>query len=245
MYPNIKLVVENDYDSMSKKAAQLLSKAIKENPGRAFGFATGSTPVGMYKELVRIYQNENLDFSGITTFNLDEYHPLARESEHSYYHFMQEHLFSLVNVNKEKVFLPNGMAQDPEKESQAYEEKINSSGGIFMQILGIGLNGHIGFNEPHESFVAGTRLVPLADVTINANARHFDNPDDVPRHAITMGIRSIMMAESILLMANGKAKAEILRDTFLGSITPLVPASVLQLHHKVIVVADRDAASLL
>ena len=245
MHNNIRLEIENDYDAMSKKAAMLFAKAVKENPKAAFGFATGSTPIGMYKELVRMNKEENLDFSGVTTFNLDEYHPIAPESEQSYYYFMHEHLFNHVNVDSARVFLPDGMAQNPEQESQRYEELINNFGGIQMQVLGIGLNGHIGFNEPSDSFEVNTRLVPLTDVTITANARNFNDPADVPRHALTMGIRSIMMAKQIIFLVNGAPKAAILRDAFLGPVTPLVPASILQLHHSVTVVADREAASLL
>lgn len=245
MYPNIKLVVENDYKAMSRKAAQVFAEAIRQQPRNAFGFATGSTPIGMYSELVSMHENEGLDFSGITTFNLDEYYPIAADSDQSYHYFMQEHLFSKVNVDQSKVNVPDGKAADAAAEAKAYEAAMVSAGGIEMQILGIGLNGHIGFNEPSESFGADTRYVPLAEVTIASNARNFASPADVPRHAITMGIRSIMMARTVLLMANGNAKANILRDSLQGPITPLVPASVLQLHPSVIVMADKEAAALL
>ena len=245
MHHNIQLEIENNYEEMSKKAAQLFSQDMKKRPKGAFGFATGSTPIAMYRELVRMNKDEGLDFSGIATFNLDEYHPLEKNSEHSYYYFMQEHLFGKVNVDHSRVFLPDGMASDTELESDEYEKKIKLFGGIEMQILGIGLNGHIGFNEPSDSFAADTRLVPLADVTINANAIHFEKQEDVPRHALTMGIRTIMLSKTVLLMANGAAKSEILRDALLGPITPLVPASALQLHPRLIVVADREAAALL
>jgi len=230
---------------MSKKGAQIFAQKIKDHPKGTFGFATGSTPIGLYKELVDMHKKENLDFSGITTFNLDEYYPIKRESEHSYYYFMQKHLFGHVNVDQSQVFLPDGAAQNPEEEAQAYETKIHQSGNFIIQILGIGLNGHIGFNEPGESFVAETRYVPLTEITLNANAKHFPNPADMPHHAITMGIRSIMMAQHILLLVSGEAKAAILRDSLFGPITPLVPASVLQLHPSVIVVSDKEAASLL
>ena len=245
MYNNIKLEVENDYEAMSKKGAQIFAGSLKENPKGTFGFATGSTPIGLYKELVRMHKEEKLDFSGITTFNLDEYYPLSKESEHSYYYFMQENLFGQVNVDQNRVFLPDGKAKDVEKECRQYEEKIQQSGGIITQILGIGLNGHIGFNEPSESFGANTRMVPLAEITINANSQYFPNLEDMPRHAITMGIRTIMMSENIILLVNGAAKAGILRDSLMGPITPLVPASALQLHPSVTVVADKEAAALL
>ncbi|MCL2421232.1 MAG: glucosamine-6-phosphate deaminase [Defluviitaleaceae bacterium] len=241
----MRIEIENDYQSMGRKGAQLLAQAMKENPSGAFGFATGSTPISMYQALVQMHKEDGLDFSGISTFNLDEYHPIARESDQSYYYFMQQELFGQVNVDASRIFIPDGMAADPAAEGQAYEEKIQAAGGIVMQILGIGLNGHIGFNEPSDCFEANTRHVPLAEMTITSNARHFDSPDDVPRHALTMGIRSIMMAKHILLLANGSPKAGILRDALLGPITPLVPASALQLHPSVIVVADKEAASLL
>jgi glucosamine-6-phosphate deaminase len=245
MYPNIRLETETDYDAMSKKGAQIFAQAMKEHPQGAFGFATGSTPIGMYNELVRMHKEEKLDFSGVTTFNLDEYHPITRESKDSYYYFMQQHLFSHVNVDLARVFVPDGTATDVEAKCREYEDKMLEAGGIVMQILGIGANGHIGFNEPSESYGAETRLVPLADVTINSNARHFSSPDVVPRHALTMGIRSIMMAKHILFLANGASKASILRDALCGPITPLVPASALQLHPSVVVVADKEAAALL
>ena len=245
MYPNITLLVENDYDAMSLRAAQIFGEAVRQQPDGAFGFATGSTPIGMYRELVLMHKNEGLDFSGITAFNLDEYYPIAPESDQSYYYFMQQHLFAHVNIDQARVNVPDGKAVDAAAEAKAYEAAILSAGGIKMQILGIGLNGHIGFNEPSDSFGADTRYVPLAEVTIASNARNFASPEDVPRHAITMGIRSIMMAGTVLLMANGRAKANILHDSLLGPVTPLVPASILQLHPSVIVLADKEAAALL
>ena len=245
MHPNIRIEVENDYDAMSLRAAQIFTKSMNWYPQGAFGFATGSTPIGMYKELVRMHKEDGLDFSGMTTFNLDEYYPLKKESEHSYHYFMHQHLFNHVNIDPANVFLPDGSAPDPATESQKYEAKIQSTEGIVVQVLGIGLNGHIGFNEPSDSFGANTRLVPLTEITLESNAIHFENPDEMPRHAITMGIRTIMMAKHILLLANGAAKRAILRDALMGPITPLVPASALQLHPSVVVVADKEAAALL
>ena len=245
MHRNIRLEIETDYAAMSQKGAQIFAKAVKEQPQGAFGFATGDTPIGLYKELIRMHKEDGLDFSGMTTFNLDEYHPISRESEQSYYYFMQKNLFSQINVKPSNIFIPDGSAADPKSESKVFESKIDVSGGIVMQILGIGMNGHIGFNEPSQSFEASTRLVPLAEMTVNSNVKHFPNPDDMPHHAITMGIRTIMMAKHILLLASGGAKGSILRDALLGPITPLVPASALQLHPSVIVVADKEAAVLL
>jgi len=245
MYSNIRIEIENDYQAMSQKGAQIFSQMMKKHPQKAFGFATGSTPIGMYQELIRMHKEDNLDFSGISTFNLDEYHPIGQESEHSYYYFMQQELFEHVNTDSTRTFFMDGRTKDPALEAQAYEKKITDAGGITMQILGIGLNGHIGFNEPSDSFEASARQIALAEVTIESNARHFSNPDDVPRHAITLGIHAIMMAKHIILLANGKAKASILRDALLGPITPLVPASILQLHPSVVVVTDKEAAALL
>jgi len=239
----IKLEIEKDYDALSSKAAKIFADCIKENPNGAFGFATGSSPIGLYKELVRMHKEDGLDFSGVSAFNLDEYHPLAQDSKHSYHYFMREHLFDHINIKN--TYIPNGMATDADAECFDYQTKIKATGGIAMQILGIGTNGHIGFNEPSDCFEANTRLVPLAEATIKANSQHFDSPDDVPRHAITMGIKDIMMAKKIILIANGTSKASIIRDAFYGPITPLVPASALQLHPCVTVILDKEAASQL
>jgi glucosamine-6-phosphate deaminase len=245
MHSNIRLEIEADYEAMSQKAAALFSRALRKKPQGVFGFATGSTPIGMYKELIRLHEEEGLDFSGITTFNLDEYHPISRESDKSYYYFMMASLFDYVNIDPDRVYVPDGMAEDVERECLLYEAKMEAAGGIDAQILGIGHNGHIGFNEPSQRFSTNTKHVALKEMTITNNARFFENADEVPRHAITMGIRSIMMARHILLLANGAAKAEILRDALTGPITPLVPASVLQLHPSVTLVADEAAAKLL
>lgn len=239
----ITIEIEKDYDSLSIKAAKLYAECIRENSDGAFGFATGSSPIGMYKELVRLHKEEGLDFSRISAFNLDEYHPIAQDSKHSYYYFMQEHLFDHVNIKN--TYALNGMAVDADAECWYYQDKLRATGGMAMQLLGIGTNGHIGFNEPSDSFEANTRLIPLAEATIKANSQYFDNPSDIPRHAMTMGIRDIMMAKKILLIANGIGKASIVRDAFYGPITPLVPASALQLHPSVTVVLDKEAASQL
>jgi len=245
MHSNIHLVTEANYETMSQKAAALFAVALRKKPQGVFGFATGGTPVGMYEALVRMHQDEGLDFSGITTFNLDEYYPIAPEDPHSYRYFMQENLFDHVNVNPDRVHMPSGTAKDVVKECLAYEARIEAAGGIEAQILGIGLNGHIGFNEPSETFPARTHYVALKEMTLQSNARFFENPDDAPRNAITMGIRTIMLARFILLLCNGEAKAEILRDALTGPVTPLVPASALQLHPSVTVITDKAAARLL
>ena len=245
MQSNIALAIEDDYDAMSRKAAVIFSKKIKEHPKGAFGFATGSTPIGLYRELVRMHKEDGLDFSGITTFNLDEYYPISRESDQSYYYFMRQNLFDHVNVDDTRTLFLDGQTEDPAGETKKYEAKIESCGGIVMQILGIGVNGHIGFNEPSDSFEANARHVALTEVTIESNSRNFASIDDVPRSALTVGIRCIMLAKHIILVVNGNAKAAILRDSLNGPITPLVPASILQLHPSVVVAADREAAALL
>jgi len=239
---NIKLFIEENYNAMSQRAAMLFAREVKINPVGVFGFATGSTPEGMYNELKKMSASGELDMDRIVAFNLDEYYPIKAGDQKSYKHFMAKNLFDDIKLPPEKRNIPNGEAKDPKKECVYYEERIISCGGIEMQILGIGHNGHIGFNEPAESFSGTTSYVQLAENTIQANARFFEKPEDVPRHAITMGIQTIMMAKRIMLLVSGEAKAGILRDALLGPITPLVPASALQLHQNVIVVADKAAA---
>lgn len=241
-FGSITVYVEQDYDAMSSKAAEIFSEEINKHPEAAFGFATGGTPLGMYKQLIEMNKQKAVNFSGITTFNLDEYYPISRDNDQSYYYFMMTNLFEKVNIDRDKIHIPNGNAADINKECTEYEEALTASGGLRMQLLGIGLNGHIGFNEPSGSFSRATHCVQLDQSTCEANARFFTSVDDVPRQAITMGIGTIMMSESILLLANGKGKAEIIKKALTGPITPEVPASVLQLHRNVIVVLDKSAA---
>ena len=241
----IRLYVEKDYAGMSERAAALFAEALTDKPDGVFGFATGGTPVGMYTRLVKRHQTDQLDFSRAAAFNLDEYHPVRRDDPQSYYDFMQKNLFALVNIDPARTHIPDGGTDDPERECTAYEDKITAAGGIDLQILGIGSNGHIGFNEPAETFSARTAYITLAEATVRSNARFFASEGDVPKHAVTMGIRTIMMSRRILLLASGEGKAAILRETLRGPITPRVPASVLQLHRDVTVVADEAAASLL
>jgi glucosamine-6-phosphate deaminase len=242
---NVKIITEADYDAMSRKAAEFFAAALTEKPDGVYGFATGGTPEGMYRELAALNKKGQADFSRITTFNLDEYHPIKKDDPQSYFFYMRHQLFNAVNINPARTNIPNGEAADPAAECEAYEKLIENAGGIDLQILGIGNNGHIGFNEPAESFSAGANYISLSEITIQANARFFENAEDVPRHAITMGIRSIMMARRIMLMASGEGKAAILRDTLQGPITPLVPASVLQMHPDVTIFTDKAAAALL
>jgi glucosamine-6-phosphate deaminase len=245
MLNKITTCVEADYDAMSRKAADLFAKALRKKPGGVYGFATGGTPVGMYEHLARMRKETGLSLTRMTAFNLDEYHPISQGDPQSYFTFMRNNLFDPIGLNASQTHIPNGSTDDPAAECVAYDQKIEDAGGIDVQILGIGANGHIGFNEPAEFFSAGTSYVPLTEVTVQSNARFFDGPETVPRHAITMGIRSIMMCRRIILLASGEGKAAILRDALYGPITPLVPASVLQLHRDVTVVADKAAAAFL
>lgn len=241
-FSNIRVCIEQDYDAMSKKAAEFFAQAIKESATAAFGFATGGTPIGMYKHLIDMNNNGMIDFSGITTFNLDEYYPISRKNDQSYYYFMMKNLFGKVNVDREKIHIPNGEAPDVEKECLAYEKALAKTGGLRIQLLGIGLNGHIGFNEPSETFSRATHCVQLTQSTCEANARFFSSIDEVPRQAVSMGIGSIMMSKEILLLANGQNKAGIIKQALTGPITPQVPASVLQLHQNVTIILDQTAA---
>ena len=245
MKENIKIYIEKDYNAASQRACDLFVKKVKMYPAGAFGFATGSTPIGLYKELVMLSDEKKLDLSKITAFNLDEYHPIKKDDTQSYAYFMAKNLFDAVKLPKENRNMPNGEAINAFEECRRYDEKLAKSGGIKLQILGLGLNGHIGFNEPGNDFSRSTNYAKLSDDTINANARFFRNADDVPKYAITMGIRTIMMAEEILLIVSGGSKAKILKDALTGPITPMVPASALQLHRNVNVVIDQEAGKLL
>lgn len=239
----MKLYKAKDYADMSRKAANILSAQVIMKPNCVLGLATGSTPEGVYRQLVEWYNKGDLDFSEVVSVNLDEYQGLTKENDQSYYYFMNHHFFSHVNIKEENTYLPNGMAKDAEAECNRYNEVIKSVGGIDMQLLGIGANGHIGFNEPDEVFGKETHLVKLTDSTIEANSRFFKNKEEVPKYAFSMGIKTIMQSKKILLVANGEAKADALYKALYGPITPSVPASILQLHNNVIVVADEAALS--
>ena len=229
---------------MSRKAANILSAQVIMKPNCVLGLATGSTPIGTYAQLVEWYNKGDLDFSNVTTVNLDEYRGLDRENDQSYYYFMNEHLFGKVNVNHERTFLPDGTEKDSEKACADYNQIIEDVGGVDLQLLGLGHNGHIGFNEPGDVFKAKTHCVDLTETTIKANQRFFASIDDVPRQAYTMGIQTIMQARKILVVVSGEDKAGIVKEAFFGPITPRVQASVLQLHPDVTVVADEAALSL-
>ena len=238
----MKIYVEDNYQKLSKKAAYILASQIRLKPDSVLGLATGDTPLGMYRELVAMHQNEDLDFQEIKTFNLDEYYGLKKENPQSYHYYMMENLFKHVNIQKENIHIPDGQAPNIEEACALYERMIKQMGGIDLQILGIGRNGHIGFNEPDVKFEATTHLVQLDEDTIQANARFFDSIDKVPTQAISMGIKTIMQTKKIILLASGKEKGEVIQRALEGKISPEVPASVLQLHNDVIVILDQEAA---
>ncbi len=237
----MKLYVAKDYDDMSRKAANILSAQVIMKPHCVLGLATGSTPEGVYRQLIEWYNKGDIDFSEVRTVNLDEYKGLDPANHQSYHYYMKDKFFNHINVKEENTNIPNGMPEDVEAECKRYNEVIRNLGGVDLQLLGIGTNGHIGFNEPKEAFERETHCVALTKETIEANARFFENEEDVPKYAISMGIKSIMQAKKIVLIASGRAKAEALYQTFYGPITPAVPSSILQLHNDVTVVADEAA----
>nr|WP_294677618.1 glucosamine-6-phosphate deaminase [uncultured Blautia sp.] len=237
----MKIYCGEDYREMSRKAANIISAQVILKPNCVLGLATGSTPVGTYEQLVEWYKKGDLDFSQVTSVNLDEYKGLSGDNDQSYRYFMNTHLFDHVNIDKSRTFVPDGLEPDSDRACALYDEIIRSVGGIDLQLLGIGHNGHIGFNEPGVAFGKETHCVDLTESTIEANKRFFECEEDVPRQAYTMGIKSIMQAKKILLVASGADKAEIMEKAFRGPITPEVPASVLQLHNDVTVVGDKAA----
>lgn len=240
----MKIIRAKDYKDMSRKAANIISAQVILKPDCVLGLATGSSPIGTYEQLVEWYQKGDLDFSQVTTVNLDEYKGLDRNNDQSYYYFMHEHLFSHVNIDLGKTHLPDGTEPDADKACSEYDKVIASVGGVDLQLLGLGRNGHIGFNEPATAFEKGTHCVQLTESTIEANKRFFASADDVPRYAYTMGIGNIMAARSILVVVSGADKAEAVKNCCFGPITPAVQGSILQLHPNVTIVADEAALSL-
>ncbi len=241
----MRLIVVKDYEELSAAAARFMAGQIFFKPNSVLGLATGSTPLGMYRQLVLLHQKIGLDFSQIQSFNLDEYIGLAEDDENSYHYFMEENLFRHINIKRENIHIPDGNARDIDAECRAYDERIERSGGIDLQVLGIGNNAHIGFNEPDIKFEATTHRVELDDETLEANARFFSSIYEVPRFAISMGIKTIMHAQKVLLLANGRNKAEAIRRTVKGAIRPDAPASILQLHRDVTLILDEAAAERL
>ncbi len=233
----MRIILCSSYEEISNKAAELVASQIMLKPNCVLGLATGSSPIGMYKKLTEM----NLDFSEVTTFNLDEYYPISRDNVQSYYYFMNKHFYSKVNLKPENIHIPNGQTDDVRAECSAYDALIEQSGGIDLQILGIGQNGHIGFNEPDSSLNSATHLTKLSKSTIEANARFFENEADVPKQALTMGMSTILKARKIVLLVSGKSKHKALSELFDNSINTSVPATMLKIHPDVVVICDKEA----
>ncbi len=241
----MEIIINETSEAMSKAAALVVAQTLNSKPNAVLGLATGSTPVGLYEELVRMHREEGLDFSQVTTFNLDEYVGLTRNNPQSYHYFMHHHLFQHINIPKQNVYIPSGTTDNYEAFCQWYERRIVECGGIDLQILGIGSDGHIAFNEPSSSLGSRTRIKTLARPTIQDNARFFDKPEDVPIYAITMGVGTILEAQRIVLLASGESKAEAIAAAVEGPVTSMITASALQLHSDTITYLDRAAASKL
>ena len=240
----MRLIIAKDYADVSRKAANIIAAQVQLKPDCVLGLATGSSPIGTYQELIRKYENGELDFSQVKTVNLDEYVGLPKNHDQSYAYFMRSNLFAHVNIDQNNCNIPNGMNPDAAAECARYDAIIDAFGGADLQLLGLGPNGHIGFNEPCDEFVNGTNKVELTASTIDANQRFFEKREDVPTHAYTMGIGSIMKAKRVLLVVKGEKKAQAVKDCFFGPIKPQAPGSILQLHPDFILVADQAALSL-
>ena len=241
----MKVVITKNYEELSKVAAKEIAEVTKNNPRAILGLATGGSPIGMYKELIRMNKDGEIDFSTVTTVNLDEYVGLSGEHPQSYRYFMNDNLFNHINIDKKNTYVPNGLAKDIEEECKNYDSKIAQLGGTDVQLLGIGNNGHIAFNEPDEALVSGTHLTNLTEDTIKANARFFDSIDEVPKTALTMGLGGIMKSKKIIVIASGESKAEAVKAMVNGKISTNMPASMLQMHRDVVVIVDEEAAKLL
>lgn len=241
----IKVSIAKDYNEMSKKAAKLIADSMRKKPNIVLGLATGGTPVGCYKELVRMHKKEGLDFSKVVTFNLDEYIGLPLTHPQSYRYFMNENLFHHANIKMKNTHVPDGLSDDPEKTCKEFEKKVKKAGGIDLQLLGIGSNGHIAFNEPGSPFNSRTRIVDISEQTKRDNARFFKSIDEVPHQAISMGMETIMEAREIVLLASGEGKADAIAKSLEGPITTEVPASILQRHPNCTFIIDQASASKL
>lgn len=239
----MKVIVVKNYEEMSLEAAKFMANIVNEKPEAILGLATGGTPVGMYQDLIKMNKEGNVDFSKVTTVNLDEYIGLSGDHKKSYRFFMNDTLFNHININKVNTFVPNGLAENVEEECKKYDSKIVELGGIDLQLLGLGGNGHIAFNEPDSSLVVGTHLTGLTQDTIDANARFFKSANEVPKTALTMGLGGIMQAKKILLIASGEGKADAVQAMMNGKITTDCPASMLQMHRDVTVIIDEAAAA--
>ena len=241
----MRIITVNNKEEMGKKAASLVSSQIILKPDSVLGLATGGTPLGMYKELINLYNKKEIDFKLVKTFNLDEYFGIGKENDQSYYYYMINNFFKFIDLPEKNINMPNGSAKDIAEECSRYEKAIKAAGGIDIQVLGIGTNGHIGFNEPDINFEAQTHLVKLEESTIKANSIYFENIEEVPTSAVSMGIKTIMNSRKIVLLASGLAKADAIYGLVKGKINPNLPASILQLHPDVTLIIDKDAASKL
>lgn len=239
------LIVVNSYEKLSEVAAREFVNVINKKPNAILGLATGSSPLGMYKQLIKMYENKEVDFSKVTSFNLDEYIGLNPEHPQSYRYFMDNNFFNHVNIDKKKTFVPNGLSDNLIEECKNYDNIIRELGGVDIQLLGIGNNGHIAFNEPEEELSIGTHVVELTEDTIKANSRFFNSADEVPRKALTMGLGNIMKAKKIVLVASGEDKACAIKGLLSGKITTSNPATVLQMHRDVVVIVDESIGKLL
>ena len=239
----MEILVQENAEQMSKVAARLVARVLNAKPNAVLGLATGSTPLGLYRELVRMHKDEGLDFSQVTTFNLDEYVGLNQNHNQSYHYFMHENLFKHINIPKQNIHIPSGTTENYEAFCAWYENRIEECGGIDLQILGIGSDGHIAFNEPTSSLGSRTRIKTLAKQTIEDNARFFNSPQEVPIYAITMGVGTIMEARKLILLANGKSKAAAIAAAIEGPVTSMITASALQFHHDAVCVLDKEAAA--
>ena len=237
----LKVIQVKDYDDMSEKACEMLTDRLKSLENPVLGLATGSTPEGLYQRIIEKYEQKEISFQNAMTFNLDEYVGLAKEDPNSYYYYMNEKLFKHIDIPKERIHLPNGTAADLEKECNDYEQLIHAQNHIDLQLLGLGVNGHIGFNEPGTPFSSRTSVVDLVESTINANSRFFDSIEDVPTQAISMGIKTIMESQEIILLASGESKAEAIARLINGEVSEDFPASILKNHKRVTVIADEAA----
>ncbi|HHZ03302.1 MAG TPA: glucosamine-6-phosphate deaminase [Tissierellia bacterium] len=241
----MEVIIKDNYEEVSQLAAEYLINTVKSKNNAVLGLPTGSTPMGMYRIVIETYKDNNISFKDVTTFNLDEYVGLDKNHESSYSYYMDKNFFSHIDIKKENTYIPNGVAKDMEEECNLYENLIRERGPIDILFLGIGPNGHIGFNEPNDFFEPHTHLVKLTEDTILANSRFFDNMESVPKKAITMGMKSILSAKKIVMLATGEAKSDAILKSIKGKVTPQVPGSILQLHNNVTFILDKDAAKYL
>lgn len=237
----MRVIVCKDYNELSLTGAKLIASQLMLKPNTVLGLATGSTPIGIYNELVSMYNNNEIDFKNVTTFNLDEYYPISHENDQSYHYFMNKYLFSKVNIPTDRIHIPSGEAQDTDAECSGYDKLIESAGGIDLQLLGIGNNGHIGFNEPDENLETGTHITHLTQSTIEANSRFFNDISEVPTKAITMGIATILKSRKIIIAANGTGKHEAVEALLTNDINTMIPATMLKVHPDVVLICDEEA----